>query len=137
MRLNADKTGYTMTLPAPGVYAQMQSNMAATLNIDWVLGLAAGILASQGITRIHGRDARAGRRMDRRHPRRRSLLYQPYISEAGERGPFVDAYARAGFIGSRRRHGYADLVRAVFEGLGLRRARLLRGDGRRCPARCG
>ncbi|TIV05854.1 MAG: carbohydrate kinase, partial [Mesorhizobium sp.] len=46
-----------------------------------------------------------------------SLIYQPYVSEAGERGPFVDANARAGFVGISSRHGYADMVRAVFEGL--------------------
>ncbi|TIM59728.1 MAG: carbohydrate kinase, partial [Mesorhizobium sp.] len=28
--LNEARTGYTMTMPAPGVFAQMQSNMAAT-----------------------------------------------------------------------------------------------------------
>ena len=47
------------------------------------------------------------------------LLYQPYVSEAGERGPFVNADARAGFIGLSMKHGYADLVRAVIEGLGM------------------
>ncbi|MEQ1951862.1 FGGY-family carbohydrate kinase [Mesorhizobium sp. CN2-181] len=114
--LNKSRTGYTMCMPAPGVYTQMQSNMAATLNIDWVLGLAAGILASQGITRTSAEMiplidewiATSGPA---------SLLYQPYVSEAGERGPFVDAHARAGFIGISSRHGYGDLVRAVFEGL--------------------
>ncbi|RUX02770.1 carbohydrate kinase, partial [Mesorhizobium sp. M8A.F.Ca.ET.059.01.1.1] len=116
VQLNEAATGYTMAMPAPGVFAQMQSNMAATLNIDWVLGLASGILASQGITRSNGEmialvDAWIAA------SRPALLLYQPYVSEAGERGPFVDANARAGFIGISSRHGYADLVRAVFEGL--------------------
>lgn len=114
--LNDDATGYTMCLPVPGMYAQMQSNMAATLNIDWVLGLAAGILASQGISRTPAEmipliDEWIGT------SRPASLIYQPYVSEAGERGPFVDANARAGFVGISTRHGYGDLVRAVFEGL--------------------
>ncbi|TGQ61937.1 carbohydrate kinase, partial [Mesorhizobium sp. M1C.F.Ca.ET.212.01.1.1] len=114
--LNTAKTGYTMTMPAPGVFAQMQSNMAATLNIDWVLGLASGILASQGITRSNGEMiALVDQWIASSQPA--SLIYQPYVSEAGERGPFVDANARAGFIGISSRHGYADLVRAVFEGL--------------------
>jgi erythritol kinase (D-erythritol 1-phosphate-forming) len=43
--LNAEATGYTMPFPVPGHYAQMQSNMAATLNIDWLLDLALGVLA--------------------------------------------------------------------------------------------
>ncbi|GLS41177.1 carbohydrate kinase [Mesorhizobium tianshanense] len=114
--LNEAATGYTMTMPAPGVFAQMQSNMAATLNIDWVLGLASGILASQGITRTNGEMiALVDQWISVSEPA--SLLYQPYVSEAGERGPFVDANARAGFVGISSRHGYADMVRAVFEGL--------------------
>ncbi|RWE70685.1 FGGY-family carbohydrate kinase [Mesorhizobium sp.] len=114
--LNEAATGYTMTMPTPGVFAQMQSNMAATLNIDWVLSLASGILASQGITRTNGEMiALVDQWISVSEPA--SLLYQPYVSEAGERGPFVDANARAGFVGISSRHGYADMVRAVFEGL--------------------
>jgi erythritol kinase len=116
VQLNDAATGYTMAMPAPGVFAQMQSNMAATLNIDWVLGLASGILASQGISRSNGEMiALVDAWITAAQPA--SLLYQPYVSEAGERGPFVDANARAGFVGISSRHGYADLVRAVFEGL--------------------
>jgi erythritol kinase len=47
------------------------------------------------------------------------ILYHPYISEAGERGPFVDARARAGFVGLSAGHRYPDMVRAVAEGLGM------------------
>ncbi|WP_027055838.1 FGGY-family carbohydrate kinase [Mesorhizobium erdmanii] len=116
VQLNDAATGYTMAMPSPGVFAQMQSNMAATLNIDWVLGLASGILASQGISRSNGEMiALVDAWIAAAQPA--SLLYQPYVSEAGERGPFVDANARAGFVGISSRHGYADLVRAVFEGL--------------------
>ncbi len=48
-----------------------------------------------------------------------TLLYHPYISEAGERGPFVDAAARAQFHGLSSRHDFNDLMRAVYEGLGF------------------
>lgn len=114
--LNPNSTGYTMALPAPGCFAQIQSNMAATLNIDWVIGLASDILISQGVARnsaelialVDGWIAAAAPG---------ELLYQPYVSEAGERGPFLNAHARAGFIGISSRHRYGDLVRAVFEGL--------------------
>ncbi len=116
--LNADRTGYTMCLPGSRAYGQMQSNMAATLNIDWILELGVGLLASQGLE-LKPRDLMA--RLDdwiaRSEPG--SLIYQPYVSEAGERGPFVDANARAGFIGLSTRHGYGDMLRAVFEGLSL------------------
>ncbi len=49
VRLNQDHTGYTMCMPIPGTYAQMQSNMAATLNIDWILQFAGGLLKGMGI----------------------------------------------------------------------------------------
>ncbi len=114
--LNHDRTGYTMAMPVPGVYAQMQSNMASTLNIDWVLSMASDVLASQGMDKsardlLHGLDEIVSK------ARPTGLLYQPYISEAGERGPFIDANARAGFVGLSMSHGFGDLARAVFEGL--------------------
>lgn len=116
--LNEEGTGYTMTLPVLDMIAQMQSNMAATLNIDWALAVAGDLLAEMGhavekaelIARIEGwvRSARPG-----------SLLFHPYISEAGERGPFVNNHARAGFNGLSFSHRFPDLMRGVVEGLGL------------------
>jgi erythritol kinase len=47
------------------------------------------------------------------------ILYHPYISEAGERGPIVNANARAGFIGLSSGHRFPDLIRAVVESLGM------------------
>ena len=38
----AEPSGYTMPFPVPGSVTQMQSNMAATLNIDWLRGPGAG-----------------------------------------------------------------------------------------------
>lgn len=110
------RTGYTIAFPVPGAYAQMQSNLAATLNIDWILDLTAGVLAAEGIVRdrrhlLAGLDELLGRAEPG------AVLFHPYISEGGERGPFVDVDARAAFFGLSTRHGHADLVRAVFEGL--------------------
>ncbi len=116
--LNTECTGYTMCMPVPGVYTQMQSNMSATLNIDWLLDLIDGVLSGFGVERsrsdilssLDGWVADAAPA---------SLLYQPYISEAGERGPFIDSNARAGFTGLCSRHGISDITRAIFEGLAL------------------
>ena len=118
MTLNEARTGYTMAMPAPGVHAQMQSNMAATLNIDWLLSVFAGLLRAQGVeVERKALIARLDEWVASAAPA--SLLFQPYISEAGERGPFVDADARAGFIGLSTRHGFQDMLRAVFEGMAL------------------
>ncbi len=118
VRLNRENTGYTLAFPVPGTFAQLQSNMASTLNIDWLVDLARGVLRQHGVVRSrtdiflelddHVLKAEAG-----------SILYHPYISEAGERGPFVDASARAQFHGLSVRHDFNDLMRAVYEGLGF------------------
>ena len=116
--LNDDLTGYTMCMPIPGVYAQMQSNMAATLNIDWVLSLAADVLKSQDISLDKAAlIAQSEKWLAASRPA--SLIYHPYVSDAGERGPFVDATARASFIGLSVGSGFGDLVRGVYDGLAL------------------
>ena len=118
VRLNGDGTGYTLAFPVPGTFAQLQSNMASTLNIDWLVDLARGVLKQHGVEKSradifldlddHVLRAEAG-----------AILYHPYISEAGERGPFVDAAARAQFHGLSAHHSFNDLMRAVYEGLGF------------------
>ena len=116
--LNADRTGYTMKMPIPGAYAQMQSNMASTLNIDWMLGMVADVLDARGET-VAKADLIAALDGWVESAEPAQFIYQPYISDAGERGPFVDANARAGFIGLSSRHGFRDMLRAVVEGLAL------------------
>jgi erythritol kinase len=114
--LNPEATGYTMPFPVAGHYAQMQSNMAATLNIDWLLDLARDLLAAEGVVRSRGDLIR---QLDQKVMASRAgeLLFHPFISEAGERGPFIAHEACAQFMGLRSRHGYWDLMRAVMEGL--------------------
>lgn len=117
VHLNAAGTGYVICLPVPGVVTQVQTNMAATLNIDWALSLAADVLRDFG-QEISHRDlvARIEGWLAASQPGQ--IAYMPYISEAGERGPFVNADARAGFTGLTMTHRYPDVLRAVVEGLG-------------------
>lgn len=116
VRLNAERSGYTMAFPVPGMYAQIQSNMASTLNIDWLLDVGRDVLASQGVERSRS-DLLKG--MDERvmaAPAARTIFH-PYISQAGERGPVMEPAARAMFSGLELGMGFADLMRGVFEGL--------------------
>ena len=98
-------TGYTLAFPVPGSFAQLQSNMASTLNIDWLVDLARGVLKQHGVEK-----SRTDIFLDLddhvlKPPRRARSSTTPYISEAGERGPFVDASsARAQFHGLSVRH---------------------------------
>ena len=115
--LSNEPTGYTMVLPVPGMVAQIQTNMAATLNIDWLLNLGAELIVDMGGQASHADMVdRIEKWLAQTSPA--SMIYHPYISDAGERGPFVDTNARAGFAGLASRHRYPDLLRAVVEGLG-------------------
>ncbi|MEM1362508.1 MAG: FGGY-family carbohydrate kinase [Pseudomonadota bacterium] len=115
--MNEELSGYVMGFPGKAL-AQMQTNMAATLNIDWLLGLGAELLSAHGQKTDPSEllkgldeqvlDARAG-----------AVLFHPYISSAGERGPFINSAARASFTGLDQQASWFDLVRSVFEGLAL------------------
>ena len=111
-------SGYTMPFMVPGFTAQMQSNMAATLNIDWLTDLAvqAAALAGTEVSRgdmLRKLDAAAGEAAPA------PALYHPYIDRAGERGPFFDATARAQFFGLSNAIDLAGMMRSVYDGLAL------------------
>ena len=117
VELNPDRTGYTIAFPGPA-YAQMQTNMAATLNIDWMLDLALEVLASAGMKRERS-DLLLD--MDERvlAARPGAAVYHPFISSAGERGPFVEPDARASFTGLDQTTGWFDLMRSVYDSLAM------------------
>ncbi len=48
VHLNAERTGYVICLPVPDLVTQVQTNMAATLNLDWALALAADLIGGGG-----------------------------------------------------------------------------------------
>ena len=117
VRLNDDHSGYSMPFPG-GAYAQMQTNMAATLNIDCMLDMAIEMLAAEGVSRdrsdlLDGMDDRV------MAARPAATLFHPYISMAGERGPFAEPDARASFTGLDQTTGWFDMMRGVYEGLAL------------------
>ena len=117
-RLNDECSGYTIPFPYKKACIQMQSNMAAAINIDWIVDLAREVLAIEGIKRsrnelLEAADARI------KDQALGHLLYHPYISPSGERGPFMEPAARAGFIGIDSETGYFAMMRAVYEGMAL------------------
>ncbi|MEM8759045.1 MAG: FGGY-family carbohydrate kinase, partial [Pseudomonadota bacterium] len=115
--LNEARSGYTMAFPG-AAFGQIQTNMAATLNIDWMLGLATEMLASQGVERtLDALLTDLDRRIMAARPG--AALFHPFISTAGERGPFTDPDARASFSGLDRTTGWFDMMRAVYDGLAL------------------
>lgn len=113
-------TGYCMPFPVPGHTAQAQTHMAATLNMDWLADLAlqaarlagteAGLSRRDVLRRLDGAVAAA---------RPGAVLFHPFISCAGERGPFTDGFARASLIGFDQDLGLPELARGVYEGLAM------------------
>ncbi|WP_284736120.1 FGGY-family carbohydrate kinase [Dongia deserti] len=110
--------GYTMAFPVDGAIAQMQSTMAATINIDWIVEVGRDAARALG-HEVDRKDALKAFDARVLHADPQLELYHPYILEAGERGPFTNANARAQFIGLTHHTTFVDLVRAVYDGLVL------------------
>ncbi len=110
-------TGYCMAFPVSGHTMQVQSNMASTINIDWMVNFAieAAALATGGEV---SRGAVLGA-IDHGVARARpgAVVYHPFISTAGERGPFTDAFARAAVLGLDQNVRLMDFARGIYEGL--------------------
>ncbi len=113
------ETGYTIAMPLPGLRVRLVSHMAATLNIDWLISLLGGAAELAGGTALPR--ARMLERLDALvlSTAPGQAVYHPYIAESGERGPFVDATARAQLSGFSTTLGVAGVARAVFEGIAL------------------
>ena len=110
-----EPSGYTMCF-VPGSVARMQSNMAATINIDWLLDLTRQ--AAELLGHDFDRDqALAAFERVVAAERPAQALYHPYIDRAGERGPFVEARARAQIVGLSNAVGFGGILRSVYEGL--------------------
>ena len=46
--LNSERTGYVIALPIPGIVTQVQTNMGATINLDWLLQTGADLIGEFG-----------------------------------------------------------------------------------------
>jgi erythritol kinase (D-erythritol 1-phosphate-forming) len=117
---SAAMTGYCIPFPVPGHTLQMQTNMAATLNLDWLVHLIqdAACLGGAEVSRENQHILRA---LDEAVLKVRpgAVLFHPFISSSGERGPFIDPFARAGLLGIDQNVRLPEVARAVYDGLGL------------------
>lgn len=113
-----DPGGYTMPFPVNGAVSRMETNMAATLNIDWIVDVARQAASLLGKEVDH---ATALATLDAQvlSAEPGAALFHPYIHEAGERGPFVNARARAQLAGLSNKVGFLDMMRSIYEGLGF------------------
>jgi sugar (pentulose or hexulose) kinase len=94
--LGAGLNGYLTSLLAP---------MNGAPNIDWI------------IDRLKLSIEDLDTNLDNSTVGANGVIYHPYLSESGERAPFLDINASAGFFGVSAETSNQDLVRAVAEGV--------------------
>ena len=116
MKLTKDVSGYTMVIPGfSNAVLRMHSNMSATLNLDWLAALLAESAALFGVKSDIKESLKLVDAAAKSTPSA-DIFFLPYI-ESGERGPFLNADARAQFSGIHSNIGVGQLARAVYEGL--------------------
>ncbi|MEM9628948.1 MAG: FGGY-family carbohydrate kinase [Pseudomonadota bacterium] len=115
--ISDEQVGYIMPFVVPGTWGGFQSHMAATLNIDWLVDIAAECARTAGMKDVDKRQLLLELDRQAADVRPGTLLFHPFISESGERGPFVEPRARAQFLGLSTRTNMGDLMRAIYEGM--------------------
>lgn len=103
--------GLLFSMPGP-LWFRAMVNVAGTTTIDWAIRSLCPDLGAppQVFSRL---EALA----ERSPPGANGALFQPYLSDLGIIAPVVAAHLRGGFRDLVPRHGRADLVRAVYEGM--------------------
>ena len=103
----SEATGIQMALGLDGRWTYAIGSNAGTPSLEWGVET---ITDAESIEELETIAATAPAGSD-------GVIYHPYLSTSGERGPFVDPTARAGFIGLTPEHGAEHLARAIYEGL--------------------
>ncbi|MFZ5975507.1 MAG: FGGY-family carbohydrate kinase [Bacillota bacterium] len=105
--LGADPVFRHVRHPKDGLCINIMPTMAGTPNIDWMIE---NISDTADFAEIEAkiRDIPAGSG---------GIIYHPYITPSGERAPFYNPDARAGFFGLSVHSTRYHLVKAVYEGI--------------------
>ncbi len=117
--LDREPCGYCVHAPVAGTYVRMVSHMTGAISIDWlvdnvsILGRTLFGTTLEFSEIIRKLEARAANSTPV------SLLFHPFMAASGERAPFIDPHARAQFIGMSQSTSFADILRAIYEGLGF------------------
>ncbi|MDJ1137076.1 FGGY family carbohydrate kinase [Streptomyces iconiensis] len=101
-----DPAGMWLCTPDRDRWLRAMPAMVGTAGIDWTLHLVGATTAELEPL------------LAQSPPGARGVSALPFLSEAGERAPFVAPGARAGFEGLSLAHGSADVVRAMCEAVG-------------------
>ncbi len=104
-----ETAGIQMSLGTEGRWTYAIGSNAGTPSLEWVAETVADGVDVRDLEDVAGAAP----------PGSGGVVYHPYLSASGERGPFVDPDARGQFVGLTPEHGSEHLIRAVYEGLSL------------------
>ncbi|WP_031055556.1 FGGY-family carbohydrate kinase [Streptomyces sp. NRRL F-5702] len=102
----AEPAGMWLCTPDPGRWLRAMPAMVGTAALEWVLALVGATTADVDAL------------LTESPPGARGARALPFLSEAGERAPFVDPSARGRLDGLSLATGRADAVRSVCEAIG-------------------
>lgn len=100
---SGEAAGMLLALPEQDRYLRAMAAMVGTAGLDWACELVG--------VQVEETDAL----LAESPPGADGVAALPFLSESGERAPFVDSAARARFTGLTLQHSKADLVRALCE----------------------
>ncbi|MFD1599572.1 FGGY-family carbohydrate kinase [Halobellus rarus] len=104
-----ETSGIQMSLGTEGLWTYAIGSNAGTPSLEWAAETLAGDASVADLEDVAA-PAPVGSS---------GVVYHPYLSASGERGPFVDPNARGQFLGLTPEHGTEEMVRAVYEGLSM------------------
>lgn len=110
--VDRDLRVHTLCHAVPDRWAVMAAILSAGIALEWVVKLLAGPSRAASLTDLTDSLVRAAGEV---RPGADGLLFLPYLT--GERTPYLDPLARGAWVGLRRYHTAAHLVRAVLEGV--------------------
>ncbi|MBD1148033.1 carbohydrate kinase [Pelagibacterales bacterium SAG-MED31] len=110
------KSGYVMLLPIEKTALQFQTNMSGMININWLMSFVNDIFKDFD---IEFNNKNFLNKIDSwiKNTEPQKLIYHPYISEAGERGPFINSEAQASLLGLDSNHRFPEILQCFIEGL--------------------
>ncbi|MGP3990943.1 FGGY family carbohydrate kinase [Streptomyces sp. 3N207] len=123
---DGEPAGMWLCTPETDRWLRAMPAMVGTAGIDWALGVVGA--STDDLEAL----------LDKSPAGARGVVALPFLSEAGERAPFVAPAARASFEGMSLAHDRADLVRAMCEAVGYAARHCLESaDLSRTLAACG
>ncbi|MDD3212655.1 MAG: FGGY family carbohydrate kinase, partial [Eubacteriales bacterium] len=104
--------GMTVAHVMPGRWLRLMASLAGTPNLEWALNTFGGELKREAAAKNTSVYALAEALAKEVPIGARGVMYHPYLLAGGERAPFTDAGARAGYTNLNVTHSLADLLRA-------------------------